>query len=936
MTVVVSNWPTTINTVNWFYRCESSNLNFIGGIWQVTTSTTANHLAVTFANACNIKWIGLWIGSVSIDQNRWMRINLAENLWAFTVNIASPWVFTKTAHWLNDLDEVFLDTTWALPTGLTKKTVRYYVRNKTDNTFNLSTTPTWSLVNTSWTQSWTHSIWVARVKQSYTYAEMFPANVNINDSAYVYTAVPFEFTNTYAVDTTANKWRFIFWQEWWTISSYYFMVSDWVISENFAHFAWGDTAVSFTDDDVLICKDRVIVDRSFSIKWILWVWNTVYSTAWLICRSLNKWVNDISNLVWENTPSASYKMTINWWLVIWSFAWIQIGSETNPIPASVKAVVEFVAPSVWTDVSCIRWMYYSSTARPIGKHAYIFYWEIPTHRYWTLASTANTSQDKIVLTEDMTGIWNVWDKLAIWKQNVKWQWSVWTHIIASFNGPEITLTSNILTNARLAWWTVINRSRWYWIEIKSDTDSTRYHYIMSNAPIHARVSWVNFTNVYFTSWLYATTQQYEDISTTKPYYCDNLAWYTQTSGSALFAVWMISRYWVDIKRNLIWRWNVLNNVWAIYVAILKSWLLTVEDNIILSNYSVNAWVLASNNYKIVYKNNRRENTYYSAVILYWKNPLIEWNLFWGGSSTQPTVAFWTFCLNPLFKNNTFDSNFYAIWYWAAWFVVNWIMQNDSFWQEVVNTSDFYIPVACLGDILIQSPTWTLNIPTTSLSETTNWFKLRIVDENNVANVDRMYLTEWYYMRCWDWLADTTVHTAWNGKFSLRMEALNEPLLREQKVPTGNIQWKTMTVSVWVKINSENYWSWSYAMPRLSINYDGWTIEYKEAIQTTERQQIFVTFTPITTTWEITITFSIETDQSWSNWYVYLDDMNIAYPAWYALDLWWLDIRSNALPVTPSIATFPNLWWVRDELKDNHSISWSFGEEVKNLFPLLGK
>lgn len=934
MTVVVSNWPTTINTANWFYRCESWNMNFLGGIWQVTATTVACHLAVTFANACNIKWIWLWIGSISANQNRWMRVNLAENLWAFTVNIASPWVFTKTAHWLNDLDEVFLDTTWALPTGLNKKTARYYVRNKTDNTFNLSTTPTWSLVNTSWTQSWTHSIRVARIRQSYTVAEILPANVNINDSAYAYTAVPFEFTTPYAVDTTANKWRFIFWQELGTAWTYYFLVSDWVVSENFCHFAWWDTAVSFTDDDVLICKDRVTVDKSFRIKWVLWVWNTVYSVAWLVCRSLNKWVNDISNLVWENTPSASYKMTINWWLVIWSFAWIQIGSETNPIPASVKAVVEFVAPTVWTDISCIRGMYYSSTSRPIGKHAYIFYWEVPTYRYWTLASTANISQNKIVLTEDMSAIWNVWDVLAVWKQNVKWQWAVGTYIIASFNGPEITLTSNILTNARLVWWTVINRSRGYGIEMKSDTDWTRYHYIMSNAPIHARVSWVNFTNVYFASTLYATTQQYEDISTTKPYYCDNLARFTQTSAASLFAVWAISRMWVDIKRNLCWRWNVLYNVWAIYVSILKSWLLTVEDNIILSNYSANAWTLASNNYKIVYKNNRRENTYYSAMILYWKNPLIEWNLFWGGSSTQPTVAFWTFCLNPLFKNNTFDGNFYAIWYWTSWFVVNWIMQNDSFWQEVLNSSDFYIPISCLWDIVIQSPTWTLNIPTTYLADTINWFKLRIVDENNVANVDRMYLTEWYYMRCWDWLADTTVHTAWTGKFSLRMEALNEPLLREQKVPTGNIQWKTMTVSVWAKINSENYWSWIYVLPRLTINYDGWTIAYAQASNTTERQQIFVTFTPTTTTWELTITFSTETDQSWADCYVYLDDMNIAYPAWYALDLWWLDIRSWATPVTPSIATFPSLWWVRDELKASHSVTWSFGEEVKNLFPLL--
>lgn len=736
MAVVISNGNTTVATPNGFYRVESSNLHFTG-VGNVTNSTVANHLNVTFLNAGNCKGIGLGIGSVSSAQNRGMRINLAENLGAFTVNIASPGVFTKNAHGLNDLDEVFLDTSGALPTGLTKKTVKYYVRNKTLNTFNLSLTTTGALINTSGTQSGTHSIWVARISQSYTVAEIMPANVNINDSAYAYMIVPFEFTTPYAVDTTASKWRFIFWQEGGTTGSYYFMVSDGVISENFSHFAWCDNQVSFTNDDVLICKDRVTVDTSFSIKGVLGTGNTVYSTAGIICRSLNKGVNDVANLVWENTPSASYKMTINGGLQLGSFSGIQVGSELNPIPASVKAVIEFVPASVGTDLSCIRYIFYSSTSRPCGKQSFVFYGEVPTNRTSNLLSTAVIGQNKITLTEDLSAIWNVGDEIVIGKQNVMGQGITTTYTISSFNGAEITLNTNLLTNNRIAGATVINRSRGYGIEIKSNTDSTRSHRIESVIPLHFRVSGVKFTNVYFTGGFYATTQYYEDASSTRFYGCDNLAWFTQTTAMQLFSVPVISRLGGDIKRNLCWRGNVLSNVGALYNAVLKSGKLTVESNIIISNYSINAGAMSSNNYIIEYLNNRWENTYYSAIALFGKNPLVSGNLFWGGSSTQPTIQFGTFCLNPVFINNTFDSNYYAIGYGTAGLVINGTSKNDIFGQEVANLYDFFIPVACLGDFAINSPTGNINTLLTSLPETINGFKLRISDENNTPIISRI-------------------------------------------------------------------------------------------------------------------------------------------------------------------------------------------------------
>ena len=73
-----------------------------------------------------------------------------------TMTIASPTVLTTTENY-SDGDIIYLSTTDALPTGLETGTP-YYVRNAVGLTFNVSTTPSGALINTSGTQSGTHSI----------------------------------------------------------------------------------------------------------------------------------------------------------------------------------------------------------------------------------------------------------------------------------------------------------------------------------------------------------------------------------------------------------------------------------------------------------------------------------------------------------------------------------------------------------------------------------------------------------------------------------------------------------------------------------------------------------------------------------------------------------------------------------------------------------
>lgn len=74
----------------------------------------------------------------------------------FTVTVANPAVFTWASHGLSNDTPIMFSTTGALPTGLGAN-ILYYVRNKTANTFQVSTKKGGGVISTSGTQSGTHT-----------------------------------------------------------------------------------------------------------------------------------------------------------------------------------------------------------------------------------------------------------------------------------------------------------------------------------------------------------------------------------------------------------------------------------------------------------------------------------------------------------------------------------------------------------------------------------------------------------------------------------------------------------------------------------------------------------------------------------------------------------------------------------------------------------
>lgn len=74
-----------------------------------------------------------------------------------TISIASPGVITKTAHGLVVGERVYFTTTGALPTGLSANTMYYVVSSATD-TITISATSGGAAINTSGSQSGTHTL----------------------------------------------------------------------------------------------------------------------------------------------------------------------------------------------------------------------------------------------------------------------------------------------------------------------------------------------------------------------------------------------------------------------------------------------------------------------------------------------------------------------------------------------------------------------------------------------------------------------------------------------------------------------------------------------------------------------------------------------------------------------------------------------------------
>lgn len=118
-----------------------------------TDVTEADYSAYNAATAYNV---GDRVIVVSTDVHKIYESLIGSNSSTVTMTIASPCEVTFTSHGLAADTPIYFTTTGALPTGIVANTV-YYVKSPTASTFNIAATVGGAAINTSGTQSGTHT-----------------------------------------------------------------------------------------------------------------------------------------------------------------------------------------------------------------------------------------------------------------------------------------------------------------------------------------------------------------------------------------------------------------------------------------------------------------------------------------------------------------------------------------------------------------------------------------------------------------------------------------------------------------------------------------------------------------------------------------------------------------------------------------------------------
>lgn len=142
-------WSTPQDQITAGYPIFSQPTATVGAYEEVIDYGTTLPAAKVTINAVYVQGFG----SSTVTSG----VALANAAGTFTVTIAAPGVFTKTAHGLVNGNTLTLKTTGALPTGLLA-TKTYYVVGAAANTFNLALTSGGAAITTTGTQSGVHTL----------------------------------------------------------------------------------------------------------------------------------------------------------------------------------------------------------------------------------------------------------------------------------------------------------------------------------------------------------------------------------------------------------------------------------------------------------------------------------------------------------------------------------------------------------------------------------------------------------------------------------------------------------------------------------------------------------------------------------------------------------------------------------------------------------
>jgi hypothetical protein len=775
------------------------------------------------------------------------------------------------------------------------------------------------------------SVWTDRASVTLTETQINNGNVTVNSNSTVGEwIVAFEGgTFPYAVTTAGSTWRFEVSQGTGT-NNWNLRTSD---GTNPFYITWCDNQVSFANNDCVIAKNKVSIDQTATFKGVLGTGDTTRSVCALGVKQPDATPDNVACFIWDG--SAARTLTLDGLMVFGSFSGFRAGTSASRISVANQGILDVIlATSGTTTNTGITNVPHTAVTARNCRSSFFFYGEIPTVEDAILAADANTGQANIVTTVS-TG-WANGDKVVIGAQNVKGNGERFVYTVSSVSSTTITLTSNITTNVRKAKGRVI-RLNGYGFIIQYPATGTgitieiagKANFVMSGVQ-----------NKYF---------QLSDsalLSNTGPtFQIPVVTERCSFEGGAGFTT--LARAWTTLGQHEQPVTFDHVNVYCMSLGNISSTagsnlFLTITNCITLIPGPVNGGTVSLTSTHIaVVTDNVFENSNNQFVDLRGVGSSFLRNRFYGGSSGVGALR----CngmADYVLGGNTYDNCALAL-HLSAGTNVNCVDTDSIFGADQANTSDVNFLNGSYNQYILASPTGNVGINVTSLPTTQNTSLLqaegaafKVSDFNDTANDDRGYFTNGFTQRTGTGLSDTTVRTS--PGFALRVQPtvgtsfLNWPnLTTEREIPTGNIQNKTMTISVWIYINNAAYYAGTHTKPTLKVKYDNTTTISTVATATVGSwQQLVLNFTPVTTFGNIQVWICAATDATGSNAYFYIDDLNVAYPAGVIVDNGTLNSWTGGLPVWPPISIIGNQTNFWDELTSNHSAAGSYGTLVPQI------
>jgi hypothetical protein len=743
-------------------------------------------------------------------------------------------------------------------------------------------------------------------------------------------------TFPYTVTTAASTWRFQVSQSGAQSTNWSLRTSD---ATNPFYVTWCNNAMTFANDDTVICKDVVTIDQTAKFKGLLGTGDTTRSVACIICRGSSGLAASVANLVWANPPAASYTLTLDGLVIRGADSGFRIGTAASPISVANQAIVDIIAATSGTATNSGF-----SNARVGGSWAprdnLLLYGDYPAVRKTTLTASAAAGQP-VIVTADATA-WPLNTRVFIGGNTAQGAGDSAVYTVSTAVGTTVTLTGN-LSAARSAAASVV-RLDGFGIVIKapSATNITNFCGRFSNLAVRGVLFQHN-------NWVFIAG------STLDP---DDAAVLPSEQFIEFSAVEMPAS--PNPPTNSAWMGNILSHRIPLYLRDMA-----VVNYPVFQYQGSGAYVTGSpfgqDSFRVERVNNLRvsggnaTNRVSSAVD--WRGWVrsstfeggtsgaclelsgagydVSDNVFWG-NNWSAALNFTATSAIPTFARNVYNNCTYGIRFSGT--VVGMTDSGSSFGQTVALTgSEAWVQGAGYIQATFVDPVGNVRfLAGFTPANAAPASRVSIQNNNSTTNNDISYLFSGIYQRTGTGLTDTTARTA--GGYAIRLapnsgtNLLAWPnLVSERSVPTGNIQSKTMTVTCWVYINNAAYYAGTNTLPTLSVKYDNTTTATSVATATAGGwQQLAVTFTPTTTYGQIEIWLSGATDAAGANAYWYVDDVQVAYPAGVSINLGGLDLWANATPVWPPIATVPALGGVWDEATSAHGVAGSFGEKVQAL------